>query len=249
MELKIQGSNNFNVSQRMKDYISKRTDKLNFFRNHIEELAFHLSSEKLIYKISATLSIRKIGLYKFEASAEEMYTAIDKIIHKMDVKVNREKTKIQDHSKLSHEEMVNFYTEHDENKPEPTQHVMLHSKPSTMQDAYLQMNVEGLDFFGFNFIDEKANIAPAFLRKLDDDVLYLFKNDNAGNYVEYSLKLNGSNVDVDREIRIINLEKMGLLDAQKAVLENDYHFTLYYDEKNKVSFLFKEGNGKWKNIS
>jgi putative sigma-54 modulation protein len=249
MELKIQGSNNFNVSQRMKDYIAKRVEKLNFFKNHITELNFHLSSEKLLYKISANLLLRKLGLYKFEATAEEMYTAIDKIIHKIDVKINREKTKIQDHSKSSHEEMIKFFTDHDENKAEPTHHVMMHNKPATLQDAYMQMSLENIDFYGFNLIDENGEIAPAFLRKLEDDIVYLFKKTAIDTYTEYSLKVKSKEITLDKEIRKIKLHKTDLLEAQKAVLDNDFHFTIFIDEKNKIGFLFKEGNGKWKLIS
>ncbi len=217
----------------------------------IERLYFHLSSEKLEFKIDATLNIRKLGVNKFEASAEEMYTAIDKIIHKIDVKINREKSRIQDHSKLGHQDMVDFFTEHEKNQPEPTKNIMLHSKPSTLSDAYQQMIIEGTDFYGFNLIHEKSEeIAPAFLRKLDDKLLYLFKKVKDDAYAEYLIKIQENNLAVeDKKIKDIFLKNLNLFEAQKDVLEQEFHFNIFIDNKNNVNFLFKEGNGKWKLIS
>jgi putative sigma-54 modulation protein len=253
MNINIQGSSSFTISQRISDYIAKRMEKLDFFKDHISDVVFHLESEKHIYRVSATLSIKKFGVNKFEATADEMYTAIDKIIHKMDVKINKEKTRIQDHSKAGHEEMVNFFDEHEKNQPEPTKNIPIAAKPTTLTDAYLQMKLNENDFYGLLLIEEDkedSNVAPAFIRKLDDDILYLFKKKDNNTYIEYSLKtLKGDNIKENKKIRDIDLRKMSLLDAQKDILDQDYPFNLFINENDKVNFLFKESNGKWKLIS
>ncbi len=59
MEIRMQGTNSFTVSQRIRDYILKRVEKLNYFGSHINEISFHLAKEKLVYRITGTLSIRK----------------------------------------------------------------------------------------------------------------------------------------------------------------------------------------------
>jgi len=46
-------------------------------------------------------------------------------------------------------------------------------------------------------------------------------------------------------VRAISLEKHNLLSAQKKILDQDYHFDLFINSDNKISFLFKENNGKW----
>jgi len=248
MEIRIQGTNSFTVSKRIEDYILKRVEKLNYFKAHIDEIIFYLTSEKLIYKISATLAIKKSGVHKFEAHADEMYTAIDKVIHKIDVKINREKTKMQKHNNLSHQEIAEFFTHHESNKPEPTRNIQINNKPSTLTDAFLQMNVEGNDFYGFILIESDTKIAPAFLRKLDDDIIYLFKKKDEDVYSEFSIKTSNKSIEEDKKIRDIVLKKMELLDAQKDILDQDYHFNLFIDNNDKINFLFKEGNGKWKLI-
>lgn len=250
MDIKIQGSNSFNVSGKIEEYIKKRMEKLNFFKTHIEKVTFHLESEKLLYKITAALILKKLGTYKFEAAANEMYTAIDKIIHKMDVKINREKSKIQKHSNLGHQEIVELFFEHDKNMPEPTKEIAIEKKPTALMDAYLQMKLDGSTFHGFTLIQADNSVSPAFLRKIEDDHIYLFKQESNNSYSEYSLKPDENSINEEKKIRTIELKSMSLLDAQKDVLEQDYHYNVYIDEaNNKINFLLKEGNGKWKLIS
>jgi putative sigma-54 modulation protein len=105
MEIKIQGAGNFTVSDKIKEYLEKRLEKLDYFKGHIDKISFHLENEKQSCKVNVTLSLKKLGFHKFEADAEDMYSAIDKAVHKMDVKIEREKTKIQDHSSLGHGEL------------------------------------------------------------------------------------------------------------------------------------------------
>jgi ribosomal subunit interface protein len=246
MNVVIQGSNNYSVSDRMKDYIQKRVGKLDYFKNHINDINFHLESEKLQYKIDAILSIRKFGTHKFNARADEMYTAIDKIIHKMDVKINREKSKIQDHGGLNHEQTIEFFYEHESNKPEPTRNIAVKDKPTTLSDAYLEMNEDHIGFFGFKMIDDDESISIAFLRKLEDDIIYLFKQKDDNTYSEYSIKADGSSVATDKFVRDIELTTHDLLDEQKKILDQDYHFDVFINSSTgSVNFLFKEGNGKW----
>lgn len=249
MEVRIQGTHNFTVSNKMRDYINRKVEKLNYFKSHIHEINFHLSAEKLIYKISATLSIPKFGINKFEVTASEMYTAIDKIIHKMDVKILREKTKIQDHSNLNHEEVIHHLYDNDLEKNEPLQNIPIATKATTLADAYMQMELNKVDCFGFYLIDNDESISIAFLRKLEDDVIYLFKKHSLDKYKEYALKKTPKTIKEDSEIRDLALEQMTLEEAKESIFMHDYPFNIYLDENKKICFLYKVGNGKWQLIS
>jgi len=249
MNLIIQGSSNFTVSERMKSYIKKRIEKLSYFKNHIMEINFHLDSEKYIYKVNVTLSLKRLGIQKFEVTDKEMYNAIDKIVHKMDVKINREKGKIQSYSKPGVEDFVEFYNQLEENNPEPTEYVVMNKKPTALQDSYLLMKQNQNDYFGFNLISDKEEAAPAFLRKLDDDVVYLIKKSDDTNYKEYLLITDDENISIGNEVRNIALSTMSLVDAQKDILSQDEDSDVFVETtNNRVSFLFKEGNGRWKLI-
>lgn len=250
MNLVIQGSPNFTLSDRLKDYISKRISKIDYFKPYINEINFHLDSEKINFKVDVTIKTHKFGTFKFEAKDREMYTAIDKIVHKIDVKIYREKSKFKDHSRPGHEALIEFFDHHEEDKPEPTKVVDINQKPTTLEDAYLHMKQNHQDFFGFYMIEEDSNPSPAFIRKLSDDVLYLFKKKNPDQYVEYSLETTEDTAKIKDEIRTIDLTKTDLLSAQKDVLDQDFHFDLFVDNhSDKISFLFKEDNGKWRMLA
>ncbi len=249
METIIQGSNNFTVSQEIKNYLLKRIEKLNYFKNHIDKITFHLNSEKLIYIISATLSIKKIGIYKFEAKADEMYTAIDMIVHKMDIKINREKSKIQQHNNPGHEAVIDFFYEHEKDNPEPTRNIEIYKKPLTLIDAFMQMKNDNNPIFGFNLISDDSKIVPAFLRKIDDDIIYLLQQKNKDSFSEFPLKILKKSCKEGKKIRDIKLKQMNLLEAQKNILNQEYHYDIYYDNNNQINLLIKEDNGKWLLIS
>ncbi len=246
MNVQVQGSNSFTVSERMKNYIKKRASKLSFFKGHINDLVFSLNSEKHTFKVEARFNMPRFGQYNFEANANEMYTAIDKIIHKMDVKINREKNRIQDHSGSSSADKVDFYYEHDKNMPEPTRDVRINEKPTTLIDAFLQMKEEHIEFLGFNFINDEGKVAPGFLRKVDDDILYLFDRKDSDNYEVWSIKDEGKNVKKQKVEMIIPVKMAALIDAQKRIMDQDFHYDVYVDKNDdKLSLLFKEDNGKW----
>ena len=41
MEIKIQGTKNFEVTKNIKSYLLKRIEKLNYFKSHIDTISFH----------------------------------------------------------------------------------------------------------------------------------------------------------------------------------------------------------------
>jgi len=246
MNLVIQGSANFSVSENIKDHISKRLEKLNYFKNHIKEINFHLDTEKHDFKIDVTVSVNKLGVLKFQAIDKSIYETIDKIIHKIDVKINREKSKIQDHAKATHEDLVEFYYEHEKNTAEPTIKIEVPSNALSLSEAFNCITKDNHDFIGFYSAE---NNSLSFLRKSQDDVLNLLKKKSDTLYSEFSLKLKGSSIEVEKEVREIILSKQSLLDAQKNILEQDYNYSVYIDSAiNKPGLLYKEDNGKWKLI-
>ncbi|HOV15537.1 MAG TPA: ribosome-associated translation inhibitor RaiA, partial [Spirochaetota bacterium] len=218
MNLLIQGTHGFVVSEKTKAYISKRIEKIYYFKSHISDVSIHITEEKFNFKIDITLNLTKLGSYKFEATDKELYNAIDKVVHKMDVKINREKTKIQDHSKASHDEVVEFFYEHEENKPEPTRVVEINQKPQKLSDAFLLAKDASINFMGFYFLQDGKTEVPVFLRKIDNDVFYLLQMKDNSNYGEFSLKISKNSCEIDKEIRNIPLKKLGLFQAQKDIL-------------------------------
>ena len=242
MNIIIQGSSGYNVSEKTKTYIKKRMEKLNYFKNHINDINFHISEEKHEFKIDVNMIMKKIGTHKFTTNDKELYNAIDKMVHKMDIKINREKTKIQDHhSKAGHEDLVDFYYEHDKDMPEPTITVNTDISTISLENALGELKKNKTEFFGFYPVDDK-NIA--FLRMSDDDAVSLFKRKSDDSYGEFYLNTNDGSII--KEIKEINIAKASILDTQKNILNQDFPFDIFINNStNKISLLHKEGNGKW----
>jgi len=249
MNVKIHGSNNFQISESIKDYIDKRMGKLSYFESHINEVNFNLQAEKILFKINATLSVSRFGVFKFETTAEDVYTAIDKIIHVMDVKINKEKTKIQNHNNLGHEDIVNYFSDHEEDNHVQVKHIPLYSRPLTLVDAYLQMECDGTNHFGFNLILEDDKILPAFLRK-DSKKVFFYKMGKTNSIVECPLSIKGKSVKEDKKTKDLELKEMDIFEAQSALVDDKGKCKIFIDANNKkINFLLKEDNGKLALIS
>ena len=96
-------------------------------------------------------------------------------MHKIDVKVNRKKGKIRDRSRGSRDEVVEFFFEHSENKPEPTSDVNINQKPQTLLDAVLLAKESSSSFMGFYMVQDEKIDTPVFLRKIDNETFFLLK--------------------------------------------------------------------------
>jgi putative sigma-54 modulation protein len=249
MNIKIHGGN-FTITESIKDYIDKRIGKLSYFETHINEINFYLKSEKILFTVNSTLSIAKFAVYKFETTAGDIYSAIDKIIHIMDIKLSKEKNKIQDHSNLGHQDVVNYFSDHEEDKHAQVKHVSLYTKPLTLIDAYLQMQCDESKHFGFNLIVEDENFSPAFLRKDEKSKIYFYKMSKPESFVECLLTVKGKSVKEDKKTKKYELKEMDLYEAQSAIMDEKDKYKIYIDSNNKkINFLLQESKGKWELIS
>ena len=79
--------------------------------------------------------------------------------------------------------------------------------------------------------------------------LYIFQQKNDDSYIEFPIKIEKESIKHGKKIREIKLKKMNLLEAQKNILNQDYHYNIYIDANNQINFLLKEDNGKWILIS
>ena len=147
----------------------------------------------MFYLVNVTIVTHKFGNYQFSTSDEEMHNAIDKVLHKIDVKINREKSKIKEQTKGSREEVVEFFFNHEEDKAEPSLEVVVDSKPTEIIDAYLQMKSSDMDYFGFTLVD---GLQSAFLRRIGEDVFHLFKSTSDAVYGELPVIFEGESVTV-----------------------------------------------------
>ncbi len=84
------------VTQSMRDYVGKKLDRVVRHFDQVIDVHCVLSVEKLDHKAEATLHVSGGNLHA-DATAENMYAAIDLLADKLDRRVKKHKEKITDH--------------------------------------------------------------------------------------------------------------------------------------------------------
>ena len=95
MQLNIDG-HHVDVSDAMKDYVTKRMDKLERHFDHITNSHVTLTVEKLRHKAEARVHVSGADLFA-HAEHEDMYAAIDAMVDKLDRQLIKHKEKVQSH--------------------------------------------------------------------------------------------------------------------------------------------------------
>jgi putative sigma-54 modulation protein len=95
--LTINGRNVF-VTEAMKNHAIEKLSKLDRFHNHVTELHVTLDIQKLEHICTIILKFDHFKV-KVSCSSTDMYASIDKAVDKLKSKIQRWKSRIQDHHK------------------------------------------------------------------------------------------------------------------------------------------------------
>ncbi len=102
MKVEIKGIH-LDVSERMKNYIEKKVARIDFAKELIIDLLFRLLKEGSGFKCEVTINFRWGNTTHIEVDCFDIFQGIDKLFDKMEVKINREKGKIQEHKRSASE--------------------------------------------------------------------------------------------------------------------------------------------------
>ncbi len=250
MKLIITGVNNYTINEVIENYIKKRVKKLSHLENNINTITIKLDGYKKGVKDGdATLETTHWGIFNFHANDKDTMHLIDKLIHMIEMKLNKEHEKNIDRNKMTRRESIVFT--HSKGIPEPTTYIALDPTIKNIEDAYLHItsdpNDNETDSMGFILVDKVA-----FILKLSSSDIYLIapKEYEENKYGIYFVEKDNYKIDKEYEIGDIELSKKTLFDAQKGVIENNINYTVFLDEKrDMVSFLIREKRGSWTLIS
>lgn len=95
MRIEING-HQIDVTPALRDYVLARLDKLERHSDQLLDGHVILSVEKLVQKAEATLNLAGRSMHA-EATAADMYAAIDLLADKLDRQVLKHKEKVTDH--------------------------------------------------------------------------------------------------------------------------------------------------------
>jgi putative sigma-54 modulation protein len=99
MQITIQG-HQVDVTPALRDYAMGKFDRVTRHFDHLHELTIVLGIEKVLHKADATMQFsgKKAGrTLHANATATDMYAAIDALVDKIDKQVRKYKEKLTDH--------------------------------------------------------------------------------------------------------------------------------------------------------
>lgn len=154
------------VTDAIKDYITEKIDKLNKYFDEPDEITANILIKVKGYNQTIEVTIPTTSFtIRNEESAEDLYAAIDSVVDKIERQIRKNKTKINKISKNALKKLNLMYQE--EEKEEDTKIVRrktLNTKPMSKEEAILQMEMLGHDFFIFKD-SNTSNISILYKRK------------------------------------------------------------------------------------
>ena len=169
MKFNIRGSKDI-LDESVKNYIETKIGKLDkYFENPDEITANILVKESGIKEtIEVTIPIKK-AILRAEDSNKDIYAAIDLVLEKLERQIRKNKTKIKHKTnKETIDVFIDFeITEEEVNNNKIIKRKKVENKPMDEEEAILQMDLLGHDFFIFKNISTD-NVAVVYRRKDGD---------------------------------------------------------------------------------
>lgn len=169
MKFNIRGSKDI-LDESVKNYIETKIGKLDkYFENPDEITANILVKESGIKEtIEVTIPIKK-AILRAENSNKDIYAAIDLVLEKLERQIRKNKTKIKHKTnKENIDVFIDFeITEEEVNNNKIIKRKKVENKPMDEEEAILQMDLLGHDFFIFKNISTD-NVAVVYRRKDGD---------------------------------------------------------------------------------
>ncbi len=165
MKVNIRGEK-IKITAPIKEYIEKKITKLDKYLERAEEIEAYVlvkikGKEQVI---EVTIPTKKYTL-RAEESHSDLYAASDLVIDKLERQIRKNKTRLKDKYKnYEEDEFVLNFEEKEENTNKIVRRKDVESKPMDEQEAILQMDLIGHDFFVFKNEDEEC-VSVLYTRK------------------------------------------------------------------------------------
>lgn len=165
MKMDIRGRN-IEITDALKDYTTKRLSKLEKYIDDASTAQVALSVEGERHKVEVTIPLNGVIL-RGEVAGEEMYTAIDLVVEKLEKQIEKHKTKLYKSYRgagLKKAVADEIQRELDEKKDTTEKFKIVKTKrfalkPMDEEEAIMQMNLLGHTFFVFhNAQTEEVNV-------------------------------------------------------------------------------------------
>lgn len=151
VKVQVRGKN-IQVTPALREYVEKRLGKLDRFLDNMGEAIATLVVEGDSHKIEVTIPVNGM-LLRGEESTEEMYSSVDLVVEKMERQIERYKGKINRRANRGIADLggrIPVEEPLEDETPEIIKTKRFAIKPMALDEAIMQMNLLGHDFFVFS---------------------------------------------------------------------------------------------------
>ncbi len=168
MEIIVRGKN-IEVTPALEEHIERRLEKLEKFFDDDTEVQVVISVAGDDHIVEATVFLDS-RILRSEETSGDMYASVDAMVDKLEKQVTRYREKLRDRVRQGGIRSVNESLSESESETEEPKIVRTKRfimKPMDVQEAVLQMNLLGHDFFVF--MDAETETINVLYRRKDGD--------------------------------------------------------------------------------
>ena len=166
MKLNIRGSK-IEITDAIKSYLEGKVQKLDKYFENPEEINANIvvKTKGIDQTVEITIPIKK-AILRVEESNKDLYSSIDLAVDKLERQIRKKKTKIkQKNNREKFDLFIDFEVEEvEENTETIVKRKSIDMKPMSEEEAILQMDLLGHEFFIFKDSDTDTN-AVLYKRK------------------------------------------------------------------------------------
>jgi len=157
MQISVRGKN-VEVTDALRDYVTKKLNKLDRYFDGAGEGQVTLSIAKENHRVEVTIGVNGL-LLRGEEQSPDMYASVDLVVEKLERQVDRYRTKIARRLRTAPPSAPLSQEAELDDVPRLVRTKRFPMKPMTFEEAVMQMNLLGHDFFVFNNGDtETVNV-------------------------------------------------------------------------------------------
>lgn len=157
MQVVVRGKN-IKVTDALRGYVEKRLAKLDRFFNGLSEAQVALSVERGNHRVEVTIPVNGMIL-RGEEATHDMYAAVDLVVEKLEKQIERYKSRFNRRARAGSVPVAEVTASEpleDMEKNEVVRVKRFAIKPMNIDEAIMQMNLLGHNFFVFRNAETEA---------------------------------------------------------------------------------------------
>lgn len=140
------------VTEAIRNYVEEKLSKLDKYFENPEEITANIlvKTHGINQIVEVTIPIKK-AILRSEENHKDLYAAIDKVTDKLERQIRKNKTRMSHKNGKEMDVFVDFELNEEEQQEEKiVKRKEVNTKPMSEEEAILQMNLIGHEFFIFN---------------------------------------------------------------------------------------------------